>query len=72
MLMNDKTSYPIWECFHNMLAVGACIVMKILSQGMLINQILVYGIVTSIDETLSARLIQLQMNFENNTYSFRV
>ena len=48
-----------------MSAVAPCIIMKALSQGMLINQILVYGIVTSIDETLLARLIQKIMPIIN-------
>ena len=48
-----------------MSAVGACIIMKALSQGMFINQILVYGIVTLIDETLLAKLIQKIMPIIN-------
>ena len=68
--MSDQTSYPIWECFHNMSAVGANIGLKALSMGKLINQVLVYGIVTTIDDTSSARLIQLWMNFDENKCIF--
>ena len=36
----DNTSYPIWECFHNMSGVGAaCITMKVLNQGFIVNHV---------------------------------
>ena len=69
--MEDETSSPIWECFHNMSAVGASLVMKALSQGVLINQVIIYGIVGIIDESLSARLIKLYMNLEHGICAFQ-
>ena len=70
--MEDETSSPIWACFHNMSAVGASLVMKALSQGVLINQVIIYGIVAGmVDESaLSARLIELNMSFELGICAF--
>ena len=50
----DKTSYPVWECFHNMSGVGACITLKALSYGVLVQQVIIYGVVTTTEESNKA------------------
>ena len=57
--ISDKTSYPVWECFHNMSGVGACITLKALSYGVLVQQVIIYGVVTTTKESSKARLMQL-------------
>ena len=69
--ISDKTSYPVWECFHNMSGVGACITLKALSYGVLVQQVIIYGVVTTTEESNKARLIQLHMDFERGTCFFK-
>lgn len=54
-----------------MSGVGAYIAMKALSQGVLINQVSVYGIVATVEQNNKARLIQLQIDFENGVCFFK-
>ena len=47
--LDDNTSSPIWECFHNMSAIGASVTMKALTLGVIVNRMIVYGLVLSIE-----------------------
>ena len=35
--INDRTSAPLWECYHNMSGLAAAIAMQVLSDGVLIG-----------------------------------
>ena len=69
--LTDGTSYPVWECFHNMSGIGANIAMKGLSQGVIVDYVVVYGLVTQIDSQHRCRLLQLVLNFNENICEFK-
>lgn len=67
---SDETEYPISECFRNMSTVAANLTIQGLQQGLLVNQVSVYGIVAVVCDVERARLLKLVLDFTTNTSKF--
>jgi len=57
------------ECFYNMFGQG---VMTSLSSGNIVKRIVMYGIVVAVHLLEKAKLLQVIMDFENNTSQFKL
>ena len=68
--IDDDADYPESECFRNMSAVGASMAMEVLTQGILINQATMYGIVIELDKLNETRLLKLTCDFPMGTSTF--
>ena len=68
--LDDKTSSPIWQCFHNMSAIGASVTMKALTLGVIVNRMVVYGLVLSIEMRDRCKLLQLVMDYDHHVCLF--
>ena len=66
----DKTDYPLSECYRNMSGVGAALAIQGLQQGFIINNVIIYGIVAVVSKVNSSRLIKLEIDFQENTYKY--
>ena len=69
--LSDKTSYPMWECFHNMSAIGSYMALKRLTQGIILRKVIVYGLVVVVSDLQHTRLLKLEMDLENGRCYFR-
>jgi len=69
--LSDSTSSPMWECFHNMLAVGANMAMKKLIQGIILSKIMVYGLVVVVNNLKHTRFLKLEMDLDNGSCYFK-
>ena len=54
-----------------MSGVGASITLKALSYGVVVKQVIIYGVVITTEESDRARLIQLHMDFERGACFFK-
>ena len=59
MKLDKLSNVAIWECYRNMSATGAAISMEYLMQGLIVNEVTIYGIVVSINELEHAKVIKL-------------
>ena len=59
------------ECFMNMFGQATNLAMKAISDGNLVTEITMYGIVVAAHKPDEAKLLHLLMNFENNTCEFK-
>lgn len=50
-----------------MSAVGAHITVKKLMQGIVVTKAVIFGLVVLVQDLRRARLLQLEMNFDNNS-----
>ena len=65
--IDDDTDYPESECFRNMSAVGASMAMEVLTQGILVNQATMYGVIIELDKPNETRLLKLTCDFPMGT-----
>ena len=65
MKIEDETDYPENECFRNMSAVAASMVMEILKKGFLVNRATIYGVIIEIDHWDNTCLLRLDCDFSN-------
>ena len=47
--IDDETTGPVWECFCNMSGVAASLAVRVLSQGVLVDTVIMFGLVVTME-----------------------
>lgn len=47
--IDNQISAAIWECYHNMSGVAAALTIWVLTHGVLLEKVTVFGMVTSVE-----------------------
>lgn len=69
---NGRFAYTqsLYKCSHNMSAVGAHMTVKKSIQGIVVTKAVILGLVMLAQDLKRTRFLQLEMNFDNNSYQF--
>jgi len=67
--IDDETSY-VWECFRNMSGVAASLAVELLTQGTIVNKVVVFGVVALVNHHKRSQLIKLECNFDTEKCEF--
>ena len=68
--IDDETTGPVWECFRNMSGVAASLALRILSQGVLVDTVTMFGLVVTIEHLERTKLLKLECNLKNGMSKF--
>ena len=66
----DEGDFPISECYRNMSAVAASLVVQTLLQGTAVEKVSIYGIVAVVADIDASTLLKLQIDFKNDNIKF--
>ena len=70
MKLYKLSNVAVLECYRNMSATGAAICMEYLTQGLIVNEVAIYGIVVSINELEHTKVTKLHMDYEAGECNF--
>ena len=69
--VEDTSSAPMWECFHNMSAVGAALTMRVLKEGNIVDKVCMYGVIGVVSCLEQSKLLYLEMNYKTGQCHFK-
>lgn len=69
-LENDEGEFLMSKCYRNMSAVAASLVVQALRQGIVVERVRIYGIVAIISQIDKCKLVQLQIDFNDDSVRF--
>ena len=69
--VDDTSNSPVWECFHNMSAVGATLTMRLLREGKVVDKVYMYGVVAAVKCLEQSKLLYLEMDYTTGQCHFK-
>ena len=69
--IDDTSNSPVWECFHDMSAVGATLTMRVLKRGKVVDKVCMYGIVAVVKCLEQSKLLCLEMDYHTGQCHFK-
>ena len=64
--INDRTSAPLWECYYKMSRVAAAIAVQVLSDGVPIDKVSIFGLVLLVEHLDHTKLLKMECDFRNS------
>ena len=68
--IDNRTSRPVWECFHNMSGVVASLAYRVLTWGMLVDVVTMFGLVTTMEHLECIKLLKMECDLKNGVCRF--
>ena len=68
--IDNGTSGPVWECFHNMSGVAASLAVRVLSQGVLVDTVTMFGPVVTMEHLECTKLLKMECDLKNGVSRF--
>ena len=68
--IDNRTSRPVWKCSHNMSGVAASLTYWVLTRGVLVDLVTMFGLVTSMEHLECTKLLKVECDLKNGVCGF--